>query len=88
VIAAMAVVFAGSAFLLDVGDLAAGGDFAVVPGDAPARQRRVPEEPNETHHATLLPDLEQFLYRRMHARFSVPNRQNSIEMSINSRSFI
>src|SRR6476620_5605520 len=46
------VMIAGRALLLDVGHLAAGRDLPVLTGNAPARKRRVPEESNETHHAS------------------------------------
>ena len=66
----MAVMLAGGALLLDVGDFAAGGNLAIVPGDAPARQRPEPEEPNETDHRMLPIDAEQFLYRTTDADFA------------------
>ena len=50
VVAAMTVVSACRAFLLDVDHFAISRDLAVVTGHAPACERREAEEMNETHH--------------------------------------
>ena len=51
VIAAMRVVLAAAPLLLDVSNLAVRCDFAIAAGDAPARERREAEKPDQTHHA-------------------------------------
>ena len=43
VVPAMGVLIAGSALFLDVGELAAGGEFAILPKDASASERVKPE---------------------------------------------
>lgn len=48
-IAPVAVLAAGHALFLDVGDLAIGAHFAVSTGHTPARQGREAEESDETH---------------------------------------
>ena len=48
-IAPVAVLAAGDALFLDIGDLAIGAHFAVPTGDTPARQSGEAEESDETH---------------------------------------
>src|SRR5688500_18664049 len=50
VVTAMAVRLTRRAFLLDVGDLAAGGQFAVATDHTSTRQRPKAEEPHQTHY--------------------------------------
>jgi hypothetical protein len=50
----MAVVIAGGALLLDVRDLAIGGDLAIVACHASTGECREAEETNKTHHAESL----------------------------------
>jgi hypothetical protein len=73
VIAAVALVNAGRAFLLDVRHLTVGGDLAIVAGHTPARERREAEEMNETHHVNRS-ENQQFLYRidRIRALIALP----------------
>ncbi len=52
VVAAVRVLAATRALLLDVGDLTVGSDFPVVAGDAAAPERGESEETDETHHVT------------------------------------
>ena len=64
----MRVLTARRALLFDVGNLPVRRDFPVVACDAAAAERREAEETNKTHHGDPPTDLEQFLYRRAHAR--------------------
>ena len=64
----MRVLAARRALLLYVGNLPVRRDFPVVARDAATPERREAEETNKTHHGDPPTDLEQFLYRRAHAR--------------------
>src|SRR4051794_18941134 len=62
VVPPMTVTAAGMALFLDIGDLAARGDFAVPADDASTTKSSEAQKPNETHHALrYLP--EQYVYR-------------------------
>jgi hypothetical protein len=66
----MIVMIAGRPFLLDIRDLAVGGDLAIAAGHTPAGQIREAEETHKTHHPNfpfseneLVTASEQILYR-------------------------
>jgi hypothetical protein len=62
VVAAVSVAAAGLAFLLDVGDFAAGRYFAVAADHAPTAEGGETEQSNETHRALLI-SAEQYTCR-------------------------
>ena len=62
-IAPMACLSARVALLLDVGNLSIGRDFPIMPGHAPAAERREPQETDKTTHGDPRTDAEQILYR-------------------------
>src|SRR5688500_11419296 len=78
VVAAVRVMLARGALLLDIRHLAVGRDLAVVAGYTTTGERRKAKESNQTHHEKLRCRTdEQFLYRRAARSIvarEIPNR--------------